>query len=82
MKSNEICSELRKGANFAAANLPLRPRKTTMTVLLLLVLLLLNFSIDFLSIQMILIQIPDFLFCAHFCSAAMMLQGPFTREVS
>ena len=31
MKSNKICSELRKGANFAAANLPLRPQKTTMT---------------------------------------------------
>ena len=33
MKSNKICSKLRKGANFAAANLPLRPQKTTMTVL-------------------------------------------------
>ena len=33
MKSNKICSKLRKGANFAAANLQLRPRKTTMTVL-------------------------------------------------
>ena len=31
MKSNKICSKLRKGANFAAANLPLRPQKTTMT---------------------------------------------------
>ena len=33
MKSNKICSKLRKGANFAAANLPLRPQKTTMTEL-------------------------------------------------
>ena len=31
MKSNKICSKLQKGANFAAANLPLRPQKTTMT---------------------------------------------------
>ena len=32
MKSNKICSKLRKGANFAAANLPLRPqKKNTMT---------------------------------------------------
>ena len=29
MKSNKICSKLRKGANFAAANLPLRPQKPT-----------------------------------------------------
>ena len=32
-KSNKICSKLRRGANFAAANLPLRPQKTTMTAL-------------------------------------------------
>ena len=32
MKNNKICSKLRKGANFAAANLPLRPqKKATMT---------------------------------------------------
>ena len=31
MKSNKICSKLPKGANFAAANLPLRPQITTMT---------------------------------------------------
>ena len=31
MKSNKICSKLQKGANFAAANLPLQPQKTTMT---------------------------------------------------
>ena len=31
MKNNEICGKLRKGTNFAAANLPLRPQETTMT---------------------------------------------------
>ena len=31
MKNNTICGKLRKMANFAAANLPLRPQKTTMT---------------------------------------------------
>ena len=31
MKNNKICGKLRKGVNFAAANLPLRPQKTTMT---------------------------------------------------
>ena len=31
MKNNIICGKLRKMANFAAANLPLRPQKTTMT---------------------------------------------------
>ena len=30
-KNNKICGKLRKMANFAAANLPLRPQKTTMT---------------------------------------------------
>ena len=31
MKNNKICGKLQKMANFAAANLPLRPQKTTMT---------------------------------------------------
>ena len=31
MKNIKICGKLRKMANFEAANLPLRPQKTTMT---------------------------------------------------
>ena len=33
MKNNKICGKLQKGANFAAANLPLGQQKTTMTAI-------------------------------------------------